>query len=192
MHIQFPGKKNNEQHVDQLVDSFRTQFWLEKHQCLPYAFGDFVLSTLNMAYKSTCPQNNDYYSYTEKCPNILPTNVNYYFSTDAAAQFHLQSLLDRSPCLNSLIISSWPSSEVPIVKNTNASLRQLDLRWPSRWSCSLELNSEECNTFIHSPLAMQCEKLLIKVKNRESILDLVNGMGNLRILHIEYDVTLGL
>ncbi|CAF2838373.1 unnamed protein product [Rotaria sp. Silwood2] len=163
MHIQFPGKKNNEQHVDQLVDSFRTQFWLEKHQwfihcrhksekdymsiilySLPYAFDDFVLSTLNMAYKSTCPQNNDYYSYTEvnnlRYEHFLASNYISFtqffnirnisidlrldqtlwrnaqifyqlmsitiFSTDAAAQFHLQSLLDRSPSLNSLIISS--------------------------------------------------------------------------------------
>ena len=32
-------------------------------------------------------------------------------STDTNASFHLQSLLDRSPCLDSLTIQSWPSSK---------------------------------------------------------------------------------
>jgi hypothetical protein len=102
------------------------------------------------------------------------------------AQFHLQTLLDRAPRLYSLSIKSWPHSQMPLVENTNVSLRRLDLRLHRRGKNSSFFSNKECNTFIHSPLAMQCEELLIKVQSRESILDLVNNMNNLRILHIQY------
>jgi hypothetical protein len=53
------------------------------------------------------------------------------FLTDDDAQFHLQSLLDRSPCLYSLTIHSWSTSQVPAADNINASVRRLDLRLKS-------------------------------------------------------------
>jgi len=84
MHITLRDKENNKQHIDRLVDSFRTQFWLEKHQwyirchqnfednsmdillySLPYAFVDFNLSMLVMPSRSTCLQDNDYFSYDQ-------------------------------------------------------------------------------------------------------------------------------
>jgi hypothetical protein len=72
-------------------------------------------------------------------------------STDNNAQFHLQSLLNRSPYLHSLYF-----------------------------------RNEACEILIHSILGMQCEELLIKVKNHESILKLVNEICHLRILQIQY------
>jgi len=79
MEIQLTGKTNNEQQVDTLLDSFRSQFWLEEHQwfvrchrrpqtsysdillyTLPLVFRDFNMSTMHFPYKSTCPYNKNY------------------------------------------------------------------------------------------------------------------------------------
>ncbi len=224
MHIDFGGKDYNERHVDNLVDSFSTRFWIEKRQwyirchqncqddsksillyTLPYAFSDFNLKILTMAYKSTCPQDNSYIQFSnirnlcielpfdKSSCQIIPTlhrlnSLTVLSTAKKDVQFDLQSLLDRSPCLYSLKIESWLHSQMPVVQNTSASVRRLDIRRVSDYGLgpSMFYSREECNTFIHSPLAMQCEELLIKIASRESILDLVNNMVNLRILFIEY------
>jgi hypothetical protein len=66
------------------------------------------------------------------------------------------------------------------------SLRRLDLRINNSKQVSSFLGGKACKTFIESPLSMQCEELLIKVENRDSVLDLIDGMSNLRMLHIDY------
>ncbi|CAF1438407.1 unnamed protein product, partial [Adineta steineri] len=75
---------NKEQRVDDLLNSFRTQFWLVKHQwyircdwnrceqcdknniylyTLPYAFHSYFIHEPNFKTKSTCHLDNDYSSY---------------------------------------------------------------------------------------------------------------------------------
>ena len=70
MKLNLYHEENNEEQVDQLMNSFRSRFWLEKHQwyirshfkselncmaillyTLPYAFVDFDSKTLLMPYK---------------------------------------------------------------------------------------------------------------------------------------------
>jgi hypothetical protein len=67
---------------------------------------------------------------------------------------------------------------------TNNSIRRLDLQsyhYQKRDRC---FNSQQCATFIRSPLAKQCEVLQIVVDNRSSIDDLINGMPNLQALKV--------
>jgi hypothetical protein len=96
------------------------------------------------------------------------------------------TILNEAPRLHSLTIQLWSHSEAPVIKNTSASLRRLDLRQYSREKYDLSVNEKSRETFIHSPLGMQCAELLIEVQNRETILDLVNGMRNLRFLLIDF------
>jgi hypothetical protein len=60
------------------------------------------------------------------------------------------------------------------------------------WNCNHYFNEEECLILTRSPLGVQCEVLLILVNNRESIINLVQNMHNLRALIVkclddEYD-----
>ena len=124
--------------------------------------------------------------------NIVPTfyclNSLTILSTKENAQLYLQSLLDRAPCLHSLTVHSWPLLQIPVVENTSASLRQLDLRLDGRGDNGSFFSEVECYRLIHSPLGISCEELLIKVKSYESILDLVNNMANLRLLIVQYQL----
>ncbi|CAF3781081.1 unnamed protein product [Adineta steineri] len=87
-HLQMIFRLNDndtkEQRVDNLLNSFRTQFWLVKHQwyircdwnrceqcdknniylyTLPYAFDYYFMHEPNFKSKSTCHADNDYSSY---------------------------------------------------------------------------------------------------------------------------------
>jgi hypothetical protein len=59
---------------------------------------------------------------------------------------------------------------MPIIHNTSASIRRLDLRLAQRRHNSTFFNRVECNTFISSPLAMQCEELLIRIRSSLNII----------------------
>jgi len=70
---------------------------------------------------------------------------------------------------------------------TSMSIRQLDLRrYPidHKWRC---FDDEQCIQLTRSPLDIQWETLLMKVKNRRSILDLVNNMPHLQAINIPCD-----
>ena len=81
MNCTFPPTDDLEDKIDQLLQTFRTDFWLKKHQwyvqcdwndlnpgfhiklyTLPYRFSDFHL-TNSLCSKSTCPNPDDFYSY---------------------------------------------------------------------------------------------------------------------------------
>jgi hypothetical protein len=106
-------------------------------------------------------------------------------SDDARSQ--LQALIDRAPRLYSLTIYIWSSSIVQqILSNINSrSIRRLDLQSFFSPSDDCYFNSQQCATFIRSPLAIQCEILQIVVENRTNILDIVHAMTNLRALHVQ-------
>ncbi|CAF1417175.1 unnamed protein product [Rotaria sp. Silwood1] len=79
--------ENKEQRVDDLLNSFRTRFWLEEHQwyvrcdwdrcqqdscrddiflyTLPYTFNDYYLHDSIIKEKSTCPGNDIHFSYDQ-------------------------------------------------------------------------------------------------------------------------------
>jgi hypothetical protein len=78
---------NKEQHVDELLKSFRTQFWIEEHRwfircdwdrcqesscnnqiylyTLPYTFKDYYFHDSTIKEKSTCPDIDIYSSYKQ-------------------------------------------------------------------------------------------------------------------------------
>lgn len=78
MEVQFTHEQNNEQQVDQLLDSFRSLFWLEERQwfvrchwrqrenhsdillyTMPLTFRDVNTDTMRFSYKTTCPGNKN-------------------------------------------------------------------------------------------------------------------------------------
>ncbi|CAF0981352.1 unnamed protein product [Adineta ricciae] len=95
----------------------------------------------------------------------------------------LQLLLDRAPCLYSLSIKSWPDSQTPIVGNTSPSLRRLDLRMAEYTTLQHVFTVEECKAIAEVSLGWQCEELLIRVNDHNSIRTLLN-LPQLRLLNV--------
>ncbi|CAF1271458.1 unnamed protein product [Rotaria sordida] len=97
-------------------------------------------------------------------------------------QSKIQALLDRAPnlyCLNIYQNISLPL-QTSLFQSRHTSIRQLNLR-----ECHYHLNEEECIRLCHSPLGIQCEVLSIRIKNRESIIYLVQNMINLLSLYVQ-------
>jgi hypothetical protein len=83
MWFKFDDDDNKEQRIDELLNSFRTHFWLEERQwfvrcdwdqcqwrepyidlyTLPYFQKNYYFYETNFRSKSTCPNDNDYWSY---------------------------------------------------------------------------------------------------------------------------------
>jgi hypothetical protein len=73
---------------------------------------------------------------------------------------------------------------LPLLAITRVSIRRLDLReyhYNDKWHCCDE---EECIQLSNLPLGKQCETLLITVKSRGCILNLVNHMPKLQALTV--------
>jgi hypothetical protein len=83
MEFRFLDQSNKEEQIDDLLDSFRTHFWIEEHRwfvrydfnsskpincdilyTLPYTFEEFIYADKNLS-KSTCPNDNEYDSYDQ-------------------------------------------------------------------------------------------------------------------------------
>jgi hypothetical protein len=81
MTISLSNQKNQEEKIDEILNSFRSEFWIKKHrwfiQChwiltdtssvvyvytLPYAFQNFLYSG-NGQFQSTCPDDNQVWSF---------------------------------------------------------------------------------------------------------------------------------
>ncbi|CAF3867786.1 unnamed protein product [Rotaria sordida] len=97
-------------------------------------------------------------------------------------QSQLQLLLDRAVRLHSLRCFYWPLSnhQLLLMEITSTSVYRLDLQG---YNC--DFDEEQCIQLSHSPLGIQCETLLITVKNRRNILNLVNNMSNLQALNVQ-------
>ncbi|CAF1065796.1 unnamed protein product [Rotaria sordida] len=97
-------------------------------------------------------------------------------------QSQLRLLLDRTVRLHSLRCFYWPLSnrQLLLMEITSTSVRRLDLQG---YIC--DFDEEQCIQLSHSPLGIQCETLLIRVKNRRNILNLVNNMSNLQALNVQ-------
>jgi len=98
----------------------------------------------------------------------------------------LQLLLDQTPHLRSLSFHMWLPciSIVPLIKTTSIFVRRLGLQeyfYDNEWH---SYNAEQCLELSGCALGKQCQTLLIKVKNRRNILDLVNNMPNLQALNV--------
>ncbi|CAF1010546.1 unnamed protein product [Rotaria sp. Silwood1] len=102
---------------------------------------------------------------------------------DQNCKNQLQALLDRAPHLTTLNIHdywfSWPSEMIIFNKNS-ASISQLNVLLSD-----VLYDNEQCIALCDVSLAAQCQVLSIRVTNRTCILDLINGMNNLRVLNVQ-------
>jgi len=240
MNFQFPSCDNIEDNVDELLDTFQTDFWIRKHQwfvrcdwnpkdpfneaslyTLPYAFHDFRL--INDSYsKSTCPNRDDFWSYNHvkilqyernisnnlvyfpiqflnisHLEIILPFNIeflsnipslNHLISLDVTllsgnSVYHqLQTLLHRAPHLYLLRFSHVSDFEMILFQISNPSIRRLDFFTKESMLYSWYFNKEQCIALANSSLGQQCRTLVIDIKNRTNIIDLIDNMSNLQSL----------
>jgi hypothetical protein len=229
-----PINENIQERADELINSFRSSFWIDEHQwfvqCSVYD-NTIYLETLSEifnhfetkfpdSWKSTCPYDDHekFYTTIERIYNdtffdqpipsyIHVQNITYLHiklpitdkfwsiisslkqlkslavsSHDDSCQSQLQVLLDQAPNLRDLHIgqSRLLPLQTSLFKYTNASVRQLNLE-----QCHHQFNEEECMALTRSPLGIQCQVLSIQVKNRESIIILVQKMIHLQALHVE-------
>jgi hypothetical protein len=243
--------KDKQVQLKQIIDSFQTKFWINEHQwfvrchwytsdqpfrfdfidlfTLPYAFKEFLSYTGCTLIKSTCPYDDEYWSYNHvkhlcygsshftsslmsrirfsnieylslslpfnnqflsvvsKFDRLISLSISIYSNkkTDNI-QSQLQILFDRASHLYSLSFGMWSSSclQVPLMENTSQSIRKLNLQ---DYACEKNwryFDDKQCIQLSRSPLGIQCEILLIKVKNRKNIIDLVNSMPNLQALNV--------
>ena len=101
-------------------------------------------------------------------------------------QFQLQLILDQAPRLYSLEFSTWSraNSEPPFKGLHSVSVRRLDLIRFNFNDQVYHFDEKECIELSRSPLGIQCEILIITVRNRGNILTLLNSMPNLRSLYV--------
>ncbi|CAF3001203.1 unnamed protein product [Rotaria sp. Silwood2] len=111
MNINFYFGSHKQKQIDILLDSFRTQFWLEERQwfvrcdwnsfesydadilyTLPYAFGDFIYHD-KCNSKSTCP-NETYFRCYDLLDQLISIDIRFLPMDLSFTQ--LQMLLDRS------------------------------------------------------------------------------------------------
>ncbi|CAF4027271.1 unnamed protein product [Rotaria sp. Silwood1] len=194
--------ENKEQRVDDLLNSFRTRFWLEEHQwyvrcdwdrcqqdscrddiflyTLPYTFNDYYLHDSIIKEKSTCPDVN-FWLVMPRLDHLksLSVGIDDLVQTfDTLCQ--LQTILDRAPRLYSLTFERWPETftDMPPFNYSSNSVRLLHLQDIDR-----PYNHRQCVILSRSSLGKQCEILSITVKYRRSILYLLRKMTNLRALN---------
>jgi hypothetical protein len=240
MNLNFPDYHQINQQANELIETFRSSFWIEEHQwfvrcdwdptnifrngilyTLPYAFDDcFYFDAMSSI--STCPMKTDYWSYdrvrilshgnpendlgkelilfSARFTKIRHLKISFPFHenfsacisslnqlrsidvtllhTDSAYS-QLQDLLHRALHLYSLKLSHSTDLPLRFFAMTSPSIRRLDFLENSQSNIRY-FDTNECLILIHSPLVLQCEVLLISIKNRLNILHLINGIPNLR------------
>ncbi|CAF3449506.1 unnamed protein product [Rotaria sp. Silwood2] len=242
MNLNFPNNDNINQQANELLNTFRTNFWLIEHQwfvrcdwdplnifsygilyTLPYNFDDCFYFDAVLS-KSTCPINTDYWSYDhvsilshknpendlskdliifsarfskihhlkisfpfdEKFWLCIPllnrlTSINITFLSTDYSYSQLQNLLNRTSHLYSLKLSNSKNLSMRFFTITNSSIRRLNFITKSK-SYTRYFNKDECSLLINSSIILQCEVLLIGIKNRSSIIEFINIMPNIRSL----------
>jgi hypothetical protein len=93
----------------------------------------------------------------------------------------LQNLINLSSNLYSLRIFYSLESKIIITQIISSSIRRLNLI-PECSSSRGYFNNNECAYLAYSQLGQKCEVLLIKIENRNNVLDLIKTMNNLRSL----------
>ena len=107
--------------------------------------------------------------------NILPTNC----------QSSIQSILDRSPHLQTLKFSSWTTMTKPPYRLLSPSIRRLDLEGRDQHRRKYSYNAEQCRELSRSPLGQQCQILTIQVEEVICVTLLISMMmTNLWILQV--------
>lgn len=177
------------------TDPSDDQYWSYNHvKNLCYGSSQFTNSLIsrirfsNIEYLSlSLPFNEQFLIIIDKFHRLKSLSISIYRNPKVDnIQSQLQILFDRASHLYSLSVGRWSLTglQVPLMENTSQSIRRLNLQNYVRGKNSRYFDDEQCRKLIHSPLGKQCEMLLIKVKNRRNIIDLVNYMSNLRALNV--------
>jgi hypothetical protein len=101
----------------------------------------------------------------------------YYDDDDDSYLIEIRDFFDRMPHLYSLTVNYKLLLQLYRMQYTNTSIRQLDLQTYDKY-----FYSSQCISLIRSLLGDRCEVLLINIKERTTVLDLINTMPNLRAL----------
>jgi hypothetical protein len=155
-------------------------------------FANSVLSNARFPYikylSLLLPFHKEFFSIV----STLDQLTSLYVSVDKKKnldniQSQLQMVLDRAPRLYLLGFIYWRRSDSQLTPTeiTSASVRELDLQgfnYDNDWRC---FDEEQCSQLSRSPLGLQCETLLITVKYRRNIIQLVTNMPNLRALNVQ-------
>jgi hypothetical protein len=129
------------------------------------------------------PFNNNFLSIIPTLNHLTSLKIVDIRSEDSFYS-QLQILLDRAPCLYTLII--YPrllSSKSLLHQIISKSVLRLEFI-PPYWLVEDFFNSTECSILAKSSLGQQCEILKIGVENRKDILRFVNTMPKLRLLAV--------
>ncbi|CAF3143152.1 unnamed protein product [Rotaria sp. Silwood2] len=166
--------EKDDDHASHLIHLMFTHICFSniRHLHLTLPFTDILLSDL--------PRFDRLIILQVGCFPLIDTNM---------AGWQLQNLINRALYLYSLEILAWFPliiQEIPL-NLTSHSIRSLCFQ---NACCSLSkiktyFDDQRCSALIRSPLAIQCEFLSIIVNKRKNILDLVNGLPNLRALNIQ-------
>ena len=203
-----------EESLVRLIDSFHTSLWLNKHRWIaqfhlhpnetakyfyfdtqPDPFASFRLNTLFRENRSTVLCNfsstslarlavqlhdsNGFFELLPTFPQLSTLEVSFTGDNDSAVR-QLQQLFDRMPRVKVLsVVSSSISPLLSSLVNTST-VRQLNLQ-----ACDQFLDRELCRALARSLLGVQCEVLHISVKDRRSLVDLLEHMIHLRALNIQ-------
>jgi hypothetical protein len=228
--------QNVQEKVDDLIDTFRSPFWIDEHKwfvrCFPsqelihlhtlsaqFDYDDEMCSNL---WRSTYPYDNqenfhrniiniyddDFFEQSFPSGICLPNIVNIFIGFPINKQFwtivpnlnrldflsissyednfqsQLQIILNHAPHLRNLEISQDKSLPLQrsLFKHTTTFVHHLNSKYSGHY-----FNVEECITLSHSSLGVQCEVLSVQVKNRQSIIILVQNMINLQALLVKYE-----
>jgi hypothetical protein len=91
----------------------------------------------------------------------------------------LENMINHVSHLYSLSFLKFPAKyQLPCDIN-HSSIRQMKFK-----QCCRYFKSLECIAFSRSSLSIQCEILLINIIDQTNIINLINSMGNLRVLYM--------
>ena len=198
MEFSYHGVNLNEEEIERLLTTFRTNFWIVEHRwfiqshwyrlkksskiyfyTLPYSFQDLSLIS-NMNFQSTLPKNpidqcDDQAENFDRLRSLNVTLSNEEMNNNALL---LEKFIEKSTSLYSLTLSGGSVASKMLFNLCSSSIRRLHL-----YGCGF-FDRKQCEKLIASPLGAQCEVLFIAVNDRRNILRLIELMKNLRVLHI--------
>lgn len=96
----------------------------------------------------------------------------------------IQSLFHLCPHLYSLSLFSWLVDYLCLLSIPHSSIRRLDLRGPNAM-----FDRKQCFNISQSALGRQCEVLLVGVKERENLSDILHNMPQLRSLTVRFFIS---
>jgi hypothetical protein len=159
-HVRIFGHGNNENPLFDNFSLLRVRFPNIRHLHISLLFDD--------QFWSRFPSLN--------CLTSLNVSLYTYFG-----YCQLQTIFNQAPYLYSLKVISFIGSSVKLFELTSKSIRRINLITIEfdRW---IYYTKEDCKILMNSSLGMQCEVLLIRIKHRNYVLELIEKRSNLRLL----------